>query len=46
MQCSNSSRHEDRETHAVVLYLTTCNQERDEADRSTADNYRYTLTLR
>jgi hypothetical protein len=46
VQFSNFSLYEDRQTHEVVLYLTTYGQERDQADWATADNYRYTLTLK
>jgi hypothetical protein len=46
VQFSNFSLHEDRETHELVLHLTTFGQEPDPADWATADNYRYTLLLR
>jgi hypothetical protein len=36
---------EDRETHELVLYLTTYGQEPDPKDWATADCYRYTLTV-
>jgi hypothetical protein len=45
VQYSNFSLYEDRETHALILYLTTYGQEADPADWATADCYRYTLTL-
>jgi BNR repeat-like domain len=46
VQFSNFSLYEDRETHALVLYLTTYGQEPDPAAWATADSYRYTVTLR
>jgi hypothetical protein len=46
VQFSNFSLHEDRETHALILYLTTYGQEADPKDWATADCYRYTLTLK
>lgn len=45
VQFSNFSLYEDRETHALILHLTTYGQESNPADWATADNYRYTLTL-
>jgi hypothetical protein len=46
IQFSNFSLLEDRETHALELYLTTYGQEPDPADWATADNYRYSLQIR
>jgi hypothetical protein len=46
VQFSNFSLHEDRETHSLVLHLTTYGQEADSADWATADNYRYAVTLK
>jgi hypothetical protein len=43
LQFSNFSLLEDRETHALVLHLTTYGQ--DARNGFTADNYRYTLTF-
>ena len=36
---------EDRQTHVLVLHVTTFGQEPKAQDWATADNYRYTLTL-
>jgi WD40 repeat protein len=46
IQFSNFSVYEDRQTHNVVLYLTTYGQEPDPKDWATADCYRYVLTLK
>lgn len=46
VQFSNFSLYEDRETHSLILHLTTYGQESDPADWATADNYRYTVTLK
>ena len=46
VQFSNFSLYEDRESHALVLHLTTYGQEPDPADWATADNWRYTVRLR
>jgi hypothetical protein len=46
VQFSNFSLYEDRQTHALVLHLTTYGQESNPADWATADNYRYTVTLK
>jgi hypothetical protein len=46
VQFSNFSLYEDRETHALVLYLTTYGQEPDPAAWATAECYRYTVVLR
>ena len=45
VQFSNFSLYEDRQTHALILHLTTYGQEPDPADWATADNYRYALSL-
>ncbi len=46
VQFSNFSLYEDRETHDLILYLTTFGQEPNPADWATADCYRYTLRLK
>jgi len=46
IQFSNFSLLENRETHELELHLTTYGQEPNPADWATADNYKYTLTLR
>ena len=46
VQFSNFSLLEDRETHALELYLTTYGQEPDPQDWATADAWKYTVTLR
>jgi hypothetical protein len=46
IQFSNFSVVEDRITHDLVLHLTTYGQEPNPADWATADNFRYTVTLR
>lgn len=45
VQFSNFSLYEDRQTHELVLYLTTYGQEPNPADWATADCYRYRLQL-
>ena len=44
IQFSNFSLLENRETHALELYLTTYGE--DATNVFTADNYKYTLTLK
>ena len=46
VQFSNFSLLEDRETHELVLQLTTYGQESDAANWASADSYRYRLTLK
>jgi hypothetical protein len=46
LQFSNFSLLEDRETHELVLVLTTYGQEADAKEWATADCYRYALTIR
>ncbi|HRZ56302.1 MAG TPA: sialidase family protein, partial [Candidatus Paceibacterota bacterium] len=46
IQFSNFPLVEDRETHDLILHITTFGQERAAADWATADNYRYTVALR
>jgi hypothetical protein len=46
VQFSNFSLLEDRETHALELYLTTYGQEPEPADWATADGYKYFLKLK
>ncbi len=46
IQFSNFSLLENRETHELELHLTTYGQEADPKDWATADNYKYTLTLK
>jgi hypothetical protein len=46
IQFSNFSLLEDRLTHDLVLHLTTYGQELDPRDWATAENYRYTVSLR
>ena len=46
IQFSSFSLLEDRQTHAIELYLTTYGQEADPDDGYTADNYKYTLQLK
>ena len=45
LSVSNFTLLEDRETHAIELYLTPYGQEPDPEDVFTADNYKYTLQL-
>jgi hypothetical protein len=46
IQFSNFPLIEDRITHDLILHLTTFGQELNPQDWATADNFRYTLTLR
>ncbi len=46
VQFSNFSLLENRETHELELHLTTYGQEKDPADWASADNYKYTLTVK
>jgi hypothetical protein len=46
LQLSNFSLLENRETHELELHLTTYGQEEDAADWASADNYKYTLTIK
>jgi hypothetical protein len=46
IQFSNFSLIEDRLTHELILHLTTYGQEPDPKDWATAENFRYTLSLR
>ena len=46
VQFSNFSLLEDRETHALELYLTTYGQEPNSQHWATADAWKYTVTLR
>jgi len=46
IQFSNFPLLEDRLTHELILHITTFGQEPSRQDWSTADNYRYALTLR
>ncbi|MCC6231331.1 MAG: hypothetical protein IT580_01735 [Verrucomicrobiales bacterium] len=45
VQFSNFSLYEDRETHAVILHLTTYGQEPDPQDWATADSLRLSIRL-
>jgi hypothetical protein len=45
VQFSNFSLYEDRQTHALILHLTTYGQKADPADWATADNYRYVVSI-
>jgi len=46
IQFSNFPLVEDRVSHDLILNLTTFGQEADPKDWATAENFRYTLTLR
>ena len=46
IQFSNFPLIEDRITHDLILHVTTYGQEPDPQDWATAENFRYTLTLR
>ena len=46
IQFSNFSLLENRETHHLELYLTTYGQEANPRNWASADNYKYTVTLR
>jgi len=46
VQFSNFPLVEDRVTHDLILHVTTYGQEPDPQDWATADNFRYTVTLR
>jgi hypothetical protein len=46
IQFSNFPLIEDRETHELILHVTTFGQEKNPQDWATADNYRYTVILR
>ena len=46
LHLSNFSLLENRETHDLELHLTTYGQDQDAANWLSADNYKYTLTLK
>ena len=46
IEFSNFPLLEDRETHDLILHVTTYGQELDPQDWATADNYRLTVVLR
>ena len=46
IQFSNFPLIEDRETHDLILHVTTYGQEPNSQDWATADNYRYTLAIK
>lgn len=46
IQFSNFPLIEDRVTHDLILHVTTYGQEPDPRDWATADNFRYTLSIR
>jgi hypothetical protein len=46
IQFSNFSLLENRETHELELHLTTYGQEPDPKDWASADNYKFTLTIK
>jgi hypothetical protein len=46
VQFSDFPLIEDRVTHDLILHVTTHGQDPDPTDCATADNFRYTLTVR
>ena len=46
LQLSNFALIANRETNDLYLWLTTYGQEAGQAEWATADNYKYTVTLK